>query len=116
MTLPCSGRIQSRLCKDGGMRFRSTLLALALAMSALPAPASAQRIEPGWIMPTQERGQERQQMRPIREVLDDLRERHGGEYVSHRVEGGERPIYVIRWRMPDGVTTRDFRVDATTGR
>jgi|CXWL01.1.fsa_nt_gi uncharacterized membrane protein YkoI len=98
-------------------------LVLALAVAATPLAASAQRIEPGWIMPAQERGRdgereherERQQLRPIREVLDSLRDRYGGEYVSYRLEDGPRPIYVIRWRMPDGVTTRDFRVNATSG-
>lgn len=54
-------------------------------------------------------------MRPVREILDALRSRFGGEYVSHRLEDGARPVYVIRWRMPDGVTTRDFRVDAVSG-
>ncbi len=96
-------------------------LFLALTMAATPLAASAQRIEPGWIMPAQERGRdgererERQQLRPIREVLDSLRDRYGGEYVSHYLEDGAHPIYVIRWRMPDGVTTRDFRVNATGG-
>lgn len=94
-------------------------LFLALTMAATPLAASAQRIEPDRIMPAQDRGRgrgdERQHLRPIREVLDTLRDRFGGEYVSHRLEDGPRPIYVIRWRMPDGVTTRDFRVDATSG-
>ncbi len=70
-------------------------------------------MRPHGVMPAQEeRSRERQALRPIREVIDTLRDRHGGEYVGHWVEGGGRPIYVIRWRMPDGVTIREFRVDA----
>jgi hypothetical protein len=69
-------------------------------------------IEPGWIMPAQDQN-ERRPLRPLREVIDMLRSQYGGEYISHRLEDGPRSVYVIRWRMPDGVTTRDFRVDAT---
>jgi hypothetical protein len=84
----------------------------ALAVVAAPIEAPAQTLQPGWISPAQDRGQPRQALRPLREVLDSLRSRYGGEYVSHWVEDGQRPIYVIRWRMPDGVTIREFRVDA----
>jgi hypothetical protein len=102
------------------MPARTPLLAALLAISALGAASDASArppiVQPGWIMPVQERGEERrQQIRPVREILDMLRARFGGEYVSHRVEDGPRPIYVIRWRMPDGITTRDFRVDAESG-
>lgn len=82
----------------------------------MTAPAAAQTVRPGWLSPSQEeRGGSRQQLRPIREISEMLRARFGGEYVSHRVEGGERPIYVVRWRMRDGVSTEDFHVDAATG-
>lgn len=97
------------------MRAKSSLLAALLILAAFTAPASAQTVQPTWIMPAQDRGQDRQALRPVREVLDMLRSRFGGEYVSHRLEDGQRPIYVIRWRMPDGVTMRDFRVDAVSG-
>lgn len=99
------------------MRAKTSLLATLLALGVFTGPlaADAQTVQPGWVMPAQERGHDRQEVRPVREVLDMLRDRFGGEYVGHRLEGGPRPVYVIRWRMPDGVTTRDFRVDAATG-
>lgn len=97
------------------MRFRTFLLCALMACSAA-TPASAQRdraFEPNWVMPAQGRGEERpqRQRRELREVLNELRARHGGEYVNHHVEEGPRAIYVIRWRMPDG-SYRDFRVPA----
>jgi uncharacterized membrane protein YkoI len=88
---------------------------LALAASAPSAHAGPRVIEPEWVMPVQDRENDRQRILPLREVLDMLRARYGGEYVSHRLEDGGHPVYVIRWRMPDGVTTRDFRVDAVSG-
>ena len=40
----------------------------------------------------------------------ELRARYGGERSSPRLEqSGDRPVYVLRWRMPDG-EVRDFRV------
>ncbi len=97
------------------MRFRSLLLAALVGLvGAAPASARPPVVQPGWIMPVQE-DRERQALRPVREILDMLRSRYGGEYVSHRLEDGPRPIYVIRWRMPDGITTRDFRIDAVSG-
>lgn len=100
------------------MRVSPLLLAALAGLSVLtaPLPAQAQDMRPGWIMPAQGRGEERQRLRPIREVIDTLRARYGGEYVGHRLEDGPRPTYVVRWRMPDGVTYRDFRVDAVSGR
>ncbi len=96
---------------------KAPLLAAFALIGALGASgAAAQTIQPNLIMPAQERGQERQAMRPIREVSDMLRARFGGAYVGHRLEDGERPVYVIRWRMPDGVTIEEFRVDAVSGR
>ncbi len=97
------------------MRVKTLLLATLAAFGVFTPLASARpplAIEPGWIMPVQD-DRERQQLRPLREAIDMLRAQYGGEYVSHRLEDGPRPVYVIRWRMPDGVTTRDFRVDAT---
>jgi uncharacterized membrane protein YkoI len=60
-------------------------------------------------MPVQDRGQ--RDIRPLREVVDYVRARHGGELISARLEDGARPVYVLRWRMPDG-EVRDIRVDA----
>ncbi len=95
------------------MRTKALLFSALAALAAVTTPALAQEVRPHGIMPAQEeRGRERQALRPIREVIETLRDRHGGEYVGHWVEGGGRPIYVIRWRMPDGVTIREFRVDA----
>lgn len=99
------------------MRAKRLIFAVFLALGAL-APAATARpplAQPNWVMPAQERDNDRQRIRPLREVLDMLRARYGGEYVSHRLEDGPRPIYVIRWRMADGITTRDFRVDAASG-
>lgn len=98
------------------MRAKPLLLAaiLAAGMLAFPDGASAQQrvIEPNWVMPAQDRGDQRQQdLRPLREVIAELRARYGGEYVGHQVEQGPRPVYVIRWRLPDG-QVRDFRVSA----
>lgn len=100
------------------MPARQIILAAILALSIFAPPASARppvSIQPNWLIEVQNRDQDRQRILPLREVLDMIRARYGGEYVSHRVEDGPRPIYVIRWRMADGVTTRDFRVDAVSG-
>ena len=35
-----------------------------------------------------------------------------GDLISARLEDGPRPVYVLRWRMPNG-DVRDFRVDAS---
>lgn len=98
------------------MRANTLILSAIALLGALAPVAQAQpvTIEPGWVMPAQgDRGRERAALRPLRDVIDQLRGQYGGEYVSHRLEDGPRPVYVIRWRMPDGVTTRDFRIDAT---
>ena len=99
------------------MQLRALLLGLVLACSAA-TPAAAQSrdraFEPNWVMPAQgRRDEDRQQreIRPLREVVNELRSQYGGEYIAHRLEDGPRPIYVIRWRMPDG-QVRDFRVNA----
>ncbi|HRE45526.1 MAG TPA: hypothetical protein PKY87_16345 [Terricaulis sp.] len=92
-----------------------------MASLAAASPASAQSrdrgvFQPNTIMPAQGRGDDnrRQQaeIRPLREVVNELRAQHGGEYIAHRLEDGGRPFYVIRWRMPDG-QVRDFRVSAS---
>lgn len=94
---------------------RLILSGLLALIAAGPANADPPRIEPHGFVQVQDRD-ERQRIRPLREVLDMLRARYGGEYLSHRLEDGPRPVYVIRWRMADGVTVRDFRIDAVSGR
>ncbi|MBC7770642.1 MAG: hypothetical protein H7124_17810 [Phycisphaerales bacterium] len=102
--------------------WKSLLLSAAvLAGSAVPSALAAQVrdrpvltvLQPGFIMPTQQRGGDRgqQAIRPLREVVEELRSRHGGDLISARLEDGGRPFYLIRWQMPDG-QVRDFRVDA----
>lgn len=94
---------------------RSLLLAGIAALGAYLAPADATPVRDAvsseWIIPIQGRRERGQDIRPLREVVDMLRAQHGGELISARLEPGSRPIYVIRWRMPDG-SVRDFRVDA----
>lgn len=80
------------------------------AMAGAGAHALPGAIQPNWVMPTQYRGGQ-QDVRPLRDVVEELRSRYGGELISARLEDGGRPIYLIRWRMPDG-QVRDFRVDA----
>jgi hypothetical protein len=92
------------------------LLAAAVAVGAHAAPVHASPglgvSALGWVVPIQDRRGERgENIRPLREVVAELRARYGGEYVGHRLEQGSRPIYVIRWRMPDG-ELRDIRVNA----
>ncbi|MBP6688651.1 MAG: hypothetical protein KA153_01565 [Hyphomonadaceae bacterium] len=97
---------------------KTALLSAILAASAFVAPASAQRAhehagQQAWTMPAQYRGGGGQQdLRSIREVVEELRSQYGGEYVSHRLEQGGSPVYVVRWRMPDG-QIRDIRVSAS---
>jgi len=95
---------------------KSLLLSAIVAIGAQTAPVSARPgpvvVQPNWVMPAQGRGDARQQaIRPLREVVDEVRSRYGGELISARLEEGARPIYVLRWRMPDG-EVRDFRVNA----
>lgn len=100
------------------MWVKSVLLTALLAASAFAAPASAQqrplmqRPEHVWTTPAQYRGGGEQELRSIRDVVEELRSQYGGEYVSHRLEQGGSPVYVVRWRMPDG-QIRDIRVSAS---
>lgn len=88
--------------------FAAGIFAAPGAMSVHPQAATFQR---SWTQPAQYRGGD-QELRPLREVVDELRSRYGGEYVSHRLEQSARPVYVVRWRMPDG-QIRDIRVSAS---
>lgn len=98
------------------MRIRTLLLSAMLALS-VGGPAYAryhpQALTPSWVMPAQGQGDHRQQrqIRSLREVVDEIRSRHGGDLISARLEDGSRPTYVLRWRLPDG-QVRDFRVSA----
>lgn len=97
--------------------FSVLALAAATAAPAAAFPAPGPDIfQPQWVMPAQDRGdRQRQELRPLREIVDSLRGRYGGDLISARLEDGSQPIYVLRWRMPDG-QVRDFRVDAVSGR
>jgi hypothetical protein len=101
---------------------KSVLLSAIFAASAFTAPGvSAQPrphaplLEQSWTTPVQyrgERGGPPQCSRPLRDAVDELRSRYGGSFVSQQcLEDGGRPIYLIRWRMPDG-QLRDFRVSS----
>jgi uncharacterized membrane protein YkoI len=98
---------------------KSALLSALLAASAFAAPGASAQPRPraenvpqaAWAFPAQYRG-DQQELRSIREVVDELRSQYGGEYVSHRLEQGGSPVYVVRWRMPDG-QIRDIRVSAS---
>ena len=108
------------------MWFKTLLLAGSLALSVGVAPTMA---APRQGSPQQQltlvgdhhggRGRDHDEDRAqntlsIREVADILRSRFGGQLNSGRLEGGDRPFYVIRWEMPNG-DYRDFTVDAVTG-
>ena len=106
------------------MRIKILLLAALIAVS-VAAPASAQRrgqgpsSEPGWIMPAQERREERregprQEILSLRDIVDGVRARFGGELISARLERGDQPVYVLRWRMANN-EVRDLYVDAVSG-
>ena len=91
------------------------LLSALLAAVAVTGPVSAQQrgpmFEPQTLIPVQDRGRG-QDIRSLREVVDEMRDRYGGELISARLEDGRSPVYVLRWRMPDG-QVRDFRVSAS---
>lgn len=108
-----SAPVQCGIGKPVSVMWAKSLLlsAIALGASIVPVSASprAQIVQPTWVMPVQDRGQ--RDIRPLREVVDYVRSRYGGELISARLEDGGRPVYVLRWRMPDG-EVRDIRVDA----
>lgn len=93
---------------------KSLLLSVLIATGAFAAPVIAaprpELVQPYMVMPVQDRGRG-QDIRPLREVVDEIRSQYGGGLISARLEDGGRPIYVLRWRMPDG-QVRDFRVNA----
>jgi hypothetical protein len=87
----------------------SALVALGAFSAPVDAPRFAPFAQPNFVQAQDRRGQ--QDIRSLREVVSELRDRYGGDLIDARLEDGPRPIYVIRWRMPDG-QVRDFRVNA----
>ena len=94
----------------------TALIALgSAAIPALSAVSRAQSVEPGWLIPAQDRrGERRQDILSVREIVAIVRARYGGEPLSWRLEPGDQPVYLLRWRLPNDEVT-DFRVDAASG-
>lgn len=84
------------------------------------AEARSQQIfEPNYYVPVDRHGgrggdDAPQNVLSVREIVRILQSRFGGQLNNARLEGGERPFYVIRWEMPNG-DFRDFTVDAVSG-
>lgn len=93
---------------------KALLLSLAMAASAASTSAHAQPVvaTAGWIeaqyQDRGDRGRGGGDVRSLRDVVEELRARYGGELVNAQRDGD---VYVIRWRMPNG-EIRDFRVSA----
>ncbi len=85
-------------------------------LSAAAAPLDAVRqayTGEAWVVPVQDRrGNRGGDIRSLREVVAEFQSRYGSDLISARLEDGPRPVYVLRWRMPNG-DVRDFRVDAS---
>ena len=99
---------------------KTLLLAAIVALGSAVAPgfgavSRAQTVQPDWVIPAQDRrGERRQDILSVREIAAIVRARYGGELVSARVEPGDEPVYLLRWRLPNDEVT-DFRVDAVSG-
>lgn len=82
----------------------------------MSASAEARGVRPTWAAPEQERRNDRAQIRPVREVVENVRRQFGGELIS--VQGLEQdadpPFYVLMWRFPNEVVDT-VRVNAITG-
>jgi uncharacterized membrane protein YkoI len=96
---------------------KNLLVAGLAVLSAAAAPLDAVRqayTGEAWVVPVQDRGrgERSRDIRSLREVVSELQSRYGGDLISARLEDGPRPVYVLRWRMPNG-DVRDFRVDAS---
>lgn len=93
---------------------KALFVAIALSVSAPAlAPAHAQIIEPGYMIPVQNRSQN---IISARDAIEAVRARYGGQPLgSPRLEqSGDRAFYVISWRFPNELV-REVRVDAVTG-
>jgi len=92
---------------------KSLLLSAIVASGVFTAPVNAdprpQFLQPSPLIAIQDRRD--RGLRQLPEIISDLQSRYGGQYLGYRLEDGSPPIYVIRWRMPDG-EVRDFRVSA----
>ncbi len=101
------------------MFVRALLFALALtaAPAAFAAPEGVRvaqiELQPQSLIPIQDRGS-RQNILPLREIVDMVRSRFGGDLIGARLEQGQSPVYVLRWRMPNS-DVQDIRVDAVSG-
>jgi len=96
---------------------KTLLLAAAMAVSSMAVlgASSAQGVQPGWMIPAQDRGQRAANIMSMREAADLVRSRYGGRLLNaSREDNGGRVIYVLVWELPSG-DRRDFRVDASTG-
>lgn len=97
---------------------KNLLVAGLAVLSVTAAPLDAVRqayTGEASLIPVQDRrggGERSRDIRSLREVVEEIRSRYGGELISARLEDGARPVYVLRWRMPNG-DVRDFRVDAS---
>ena len=101
---------------------KSALLSAIVAASAFAAPVSAQQRhgqagEQVWTQPVQYRGGggQAQCTRPVGDAIAEVASRAGGGSMVGRarcLEQGGRPIYEIRWRMPDD-QLRDFYVSGS---
>jgi uncharacterized membrane protein YkoI len=102
------------------MWVRTLLFTLLLGLSLVTplgvnAQSQAQGIQPAWAQPRQERaGDNRQRILSVRDVVEIVRGRYGGELISARLEQSDRPFYVLRWRFPNE-SVEDIRVDAASG-
>lgn len=85
---------------------------LSVAGAPLDAVGQAYNGEASLVQVQERHGERSRDIRSLREVVDELRSRYGGDLISARLEDGARPVYVLRWRMPNG-DVRDFRVDAS---
>lgn len=97
----------------------AALLAAAITVPGGLDVVSRAHAAPSWAVAPHARSalETRVQARvmPLREVIDIVRGRFGGELINARLEdSGDRPFYTLRWRMPNNDVV-DIRVDAVSG-
>lgn len=74
-------------------------------------------MQPAWVDPrNDQRGPTQARLRPVREVIESVRQRFGGGPLgAPRLEqSGGRSFYVLNWRFPNEVV-EEIRVDAESG-